>query len=302
MRIESLDLNLILALEAIMRLRSVSAAAQELNLTQPALSRALARLRRHFEDELVVPIGRQMVPTEFGSQLFVIATELLHETRAFVQQRPGFDPHTAIREFVVAASDYVSMVFLTKLVRKLAVVAPGLAIRVISVDIINDTMFDRGEIDFAILPQMVLNPAHPSVELFQDTFICVAWKDNPLIGEQLDAEKYLGLRHVTTAFGSTARDSHFENFLHTNHISVQTALALPNFSQLPEFVIGTPFVATIHARLAEKLPADLPLRLFQVPIDIPLLSENLQWHRARQHDVAAGWLRRFIQNIATSEM
>jgi LysR family nod box-dependent transcriptional activator len=146
MRVESLDLNLIVALEAIVRLRSVSAAAQELRLTQPALSRALSRLREHFGDQLAVPVGRRMAPTAFGAELFARATELLHETRAFAQQRPGFSPAIAVREFTVAASDYVSAIFLTKVFRKLASAAPGLSI--ISSKRLGAARTNRGSIVF----------------------------------------------------------------------------------------------------------------------------------------------------------
>jgi LysR family transcriptional regulator, nod-box dependent transcriptional activator len=302
MRVESLDLNLILALEAIVRLRSVSAAADELRLTQPALSRALSRLRTHFGDELVVPIGRRMTPTEFGAELFAVATDLLQSTRAFAQQRPGFDPRTAVREFAIGASDYVSAVFLTKVVRNLAGAGPRLAIRVVSVDIVDEATFDRGDVDFTILPSMVLSTRHPRVELFQDTFVCAIWSDNPLVGDTLTKETFLALRHVTTAFGQSARDSHFERFLHDNHIVIPTALAVPNFTQLPEFIIGTPFIATIHARLANKLSKDLPLRFLPPPIEIPPLREYLQWHSARRHDAAATWLRRLMQDVASVEL
>jgi LysR family transcriptional regulator, nod-box dependent transcriptional activator len=302
MRIESLDLNLIVALEAILRLRSVSAAAQELNLTQPALSRALGRLREHFGDELAVPIGRRMEPTEFGARLFAVAADLLHETRAFAQQRPRFDPAVAVREFAIGASDYVSAVFLTRVVRNLAGAAPGLSIRIVSVDVVSEAMVERGEVDFAIVPGMILSPRQPYVELFQDTFVCAVWAGNTLVGEALDAKTYMRLRHVTTAFGPAARDSHFEQFLRDSNLAVPSALALPNFTQLPEFLIGTPYIATIHARLAARLPPDLPLRIFPAPIAIPPLREHLQWHRAREHDAAAGWLRRLMQDVAAREM
>ncbi len=298
MRVASLDLNLILALEAIARLRSVSAAADELNLTQPALSRALGRLREHFGDELVVPVGRHMAPTAFGAEVAARAAELLLETRAFAQQRPGFEPSRAAREFSIAASDYVSSVFLTKALCRVAAEAPGISIHLASADIVNEAMIDRGDLDFVILPDMVLSPRHPRVELFTDTFVCAVWSGNPLIKDTLDYDTYKSLRHVSTTFGQGARDSHFERFLRTHQIAVRTAIAMPSFRQVPEFLIGTPYVATIHARLAKTLPPDMPLRFFPPPIDVPPLRETLQWHRTRQHDAASSWLRRLMQEVA----
>ena len=302
MRIESLDLNLIVALEAIVRLRSVSDAAQELHLTQPALSRALARLREHFGDELVVPIGRRMTPTEFGARLFAVAADLLRETRTFAQLRAGFDPATAVREFTIGASDYVSAVFLTKVVRDLALTAPGLSIRILAADVVGKSMIERGDVDFAILPEMILSPHQPREALFQDTFVCAAWVGNSQIGDALDLDAYMRLRHVTTAFGPAARDSHYERFLREAGLVVPTALALPSFTLLPEFLIGTPYIATVPQRLAERLPEGLPLRIFPAPIEIPPLNEHLQWHGAREHDAAAAWLRRRMQDVAARQM
>ena len=301
MRVESLYLNLIVALEAIVRLRSVSAAAQELRLTQPAVSRALSRLREHFGDQLAVPVGRRMAPTAFGAELFARATELLHETRAFAQQRPGFNPVIAVREFTVAASDYVSAIFLTKVFRKLASAAPGLSIRIVSADIVSQTMIDRGDLDFVIMPEMVLSARHPREELFRDTFVCAVWSGNPLVKDGLDFANYMALGHVSTAFGP-ARDSHFEHFLRTSGISVRVVLSMPSFTQIPQFLVGTPYVATIHARLANTLPPEAPLKFFPVPIDVPPLREHLQWHRMRQHDAASNWLRVFMHEVAAEEM
>jgi LysR family transcriptional regulator, nod-box dependent transcriptional activator len=302
MRVDALDLNLIVALEAVVRLRSVSAAAGELGLTQPAVSRALGRLRDHFRDELVTPVGRRMEPTEFGARLFTTATELLQATRAFAQQKPGFEPATAERQFAIGASDYVASVFLTHLTRRLAQCAPGLSIHIVAADVVSDAMIDRGELDFAILPEMVLSPRQPRVELFSDTFVCAAWTGNDQIGATLDVATYLRLRHVATAFGPLARDSHFEAFIRGQGLALPRALALPSFAQVPEFLVGTPYIATIHARLANRLPRAAPLRVFPTPIAIPPLTEHLQWHRSREHDAAAVWLIRLMQDVVAQDM
>lgn len=302
MRLENLDLNLIVALEAIIRLRSVSAAAEELNLTQPALSRALARLRDHFADQIVVSSGRQMIPTEFGSSLFEAARRLLHETRTFAQMRPDFDALAARREFSVVASDYVIRVFFTRALPRLATAAPGIILRFLSIDVSADTMFSRGEIDFYVGPDMIMNSEHPYAPLFRDDFVCVAWRDHPEIGDVLDRETYLRQHHVTTAFGVNARDSHFEKFLNDEGIALKVAMSAPNFVLLPECVVGTPYLATIHARMARQLPRELPLKVFPLPIHVPPITENLRWHRLRQHDKASMWMRNFLFDVAREEL
>lgn len=294
MRLDNLDLNLIVALEAIVRHGSVSAAAEELGLTQPAVSRALGRLREHFGDRLVVQSDRRMVPTGFGAELSAMARRLLGETRSFAQMRPDFDPATAQREFTVVASDFVIRVFFAPLLPKLAAVAPGISLRFVMIDLEADRMFSRGDIDFYVAPDMAVGDEHPQARLFSDEFVCVAWRDHPGIGDTLDAKTYLAQRHVTTAFGAHGRDSHFERFLKREGIALKVALSMPNFVLSPECVVGTPHLATIHARLARLLPPDLPVRVWPVPIAVPPVNENLQWHRLRQHDKPTAWLRDFM--------
>jgi LysR family transcriptional regulator, nod-box dependent transcriptional activator len=299
MRFDNLDMNLIIALDAVLRLRSVSAAAEEMNLTQPAVSRALGRLREHFHDQIVVPVGRQMVPTEFGSHLHALAKQLLEEMRIFSDMRPDFDPVTARRDVSIITSDYVIRVFLAGAARELARIAPGITLRFVTIDNSTDDLFEQASVDFRIVPDMVLMPEHPHAPLFTDQFVCIAWEENPLIEGELDAETFLKLRHVTTAFGSKGRDSHFERVLKDNKIVIQTAMSMPNFVLIPECVIGTNYLATIHSRLASLLPPDLPLKRFPLPINVPILNENLQWHHLRRHDSASKWVREFLIKAAS---
>ncbi|HWU61281.1 MAG TPA: LysR family transcriptional regulator [Ensifer sp.] len=298
MRFDNLDMNLIVALEAILRLRSVSAAAEELNLTQPAVSRALGRLRFHFGDQIVVPAGRQMVPTEFGQNLQGLVQQLLEEMRVFVDMRPHFDPSTARRDVTINASDYVIRVFLAQAAQRLATVAPGLRLRFVTIDGVTDAMFEQTEVDFRVVPTMALMPDHPSARLFEDEFVCVTWQDNPHVRDGLDADTYLRLKHVTTAFGSRGRDSHFEHVLKDNRIDIEIAMSMPNFVLLPECVVGTPYIATIHAKVAAMLPSSLPVRTFPLPIKVPPVVEHLQWHHLRQHDSASQWIRQFLISMA----
>jgi LysR family nod box-dependent transcriptional activator len=90
--------------------------------------------------------------------------------------------------------------------------------------------------------------------------------------------------------------------LRTSGISVRVVLSMPSFTQIPQFLVGTPYVATIHARLANTLPPEAPLKFFPVPIEVPPLREHLQWHRTRQHDAASNWLRVFMHEVAAEEM
>ena len=298
MRLDGLDLNLVIALEAILRLRSVSAAAMETHLTQPALSRSLARLREHFGDPLVLQAGRALVPTEFGASLHPHATRLLHEARAFSQRRAIFDPAREQREFSVICSDYVTLVLMARVLERLASLAPRITLRCISIDTSADALFSRGDIDFRIIPQIVLRGEYPHCLLFDDSFVSVVWNGNTDVGETLDMETFLRMRHVATAFGSLRYGSHLERFVESSRLALDIAMLVPNFALLPQLIVGTPYVATIHRRLAALLPHDLPIRILATPIAVPKLVQYLEWHPSREADMASIWMRSQIAAVA----
>ncbi len=298
MRLDGLDLNLVIALEAILRLRSVSAAAIETHLTQPALSRSLGRLREHFGDPLVLQAGRALVPTEFGATLHPHATRLLYEARAFAQRRALFDPAREQREFTVICSDYVTLVLMGRVVERLAPLAPRITLRCISIDTSADTLFARGDIDFRVVPQIVLHRELPHRLLFEDSFVSVVWAGNPEVGDALDMETFLRLRHVATAFGSLRFGSHLEHYVESSRLALDIAMLVPNFALLPQLIVGTPYIATIHRRLAALLPRDLPIRILPTPIPVPKLVEYLEWHPSREADMASIWMRSQIVTTA----
>ena len=291
MRLDRLDMNLIIALEAILRLRSVTAAAAELHLTQPALSQALRRLRDHFEDPIVRQVGRQMLPTEFGHQLGRAAAQLLNDTRHFSQMRPGFDPAKMRRRFSIIASDFILKVLIAPMLPALAKESPGVSLQMVPIDGPSDASFQRGEIDFAVIPDRFLYPDHPHLHLFNDDFVCVIWQHHPSIGETIEAQTYLSTRHVVTAFGGTWRGSHFEQWIDDSGLELDVACSVPSFTMLAECLRGTPWIATMHRRLWEALPMESGLRAVPMPLAVPPISENLQWHASREADSSVRWMR-----------
>lgn len=302
MRLNRLDMNLIIALEAILRLRSVTTAAEELHLTQPALSQALRRLRDYFDDPIVNMVGRRLQPTEFGLQLLPAATRLLHETRHLSQMRPGFDPATAQRRFSVVASDYVTRVLFTPMLQKLSREAPGISLQMVPIDAQSDSGFKRGELDFVVVPERFLYREHPSHCLYEDDFVCVISEDHPTIGTSLTAEAYLAHRHVVTEFGGRWRGSHFEEWIEENAIALDVAASVPSFSLLADCIVGTPFIATMHRRLWASLPQSMGLRALPHPLPVPGISENLQWHGSREFDSSIIWFRDFLIEAAQTTL
>lgn len=294
MRLERFDLNLLVALEALLRTRSVSATALELRLTQPAVSSALARLRAHFGDEIFIFSGGEMTPTEFGRGLAGTVSDLVAQLRPLARTRANFDPSSLHRTFKIIASDYVSQVLLSRVSRRLALLAPKVSLQMISFSDNAASQFDRGNIDFQIAPEFMASANRGAETLFSDNFRCVVSLTNVSVDASLDLATFKSLPHVVTSFGVHDGKSHFERELETKNIRISVAAMVPSFVLLPYFVIGTQNIATVHRRLIDELPVDLPLRYFDVPIEIPDLTEVLYWNKYLDRDTEAMWLRDLI--------
>lgn len=300
MRFHHLNLNLLIALDALLTEANVSRAARQCGLTQSAMSGALKRLRAHFDDELLVQVGRTMVPTTLAQSLTTPVRELLLEAQTVAMTRARFDPITSDRRFVIMASDYVATVLLADLNRKLVKQAPRTSIflRPITDDRTRED-FDDGKVDFIILPERYLSSKHPREALFDDDWTCIAWAKNTEIGKELTLDRYLASGHVQTLLrlgGMVFDDSFIMRLGHARKI----AAVVPTFTLMPEFVVGTNLIATVFTRMAKIFARRFPLKLLPPPIKIPPVSMSIQWHKSLDRDPSSLWMRGAIRQIVKS--
>lgn len=298
MRFHRLDLNLLVVLDALLAEKNVSRAASRLNLTQPAISNSLSKLRQHFEDELLVKLGRQMVPTPLAESLRKPVREALVDLQAIAESRPSFDPATVEKVFHIVASDYVAATLLPAAVARLAEIAPGVSIHTLPVSEPTVGLLARGEVDFQIIPEEATLSDHPHELLFEDRYVCIAWSRNRFIQDPLSREQYLSARHVITTFDSERMLAFDEAYVQRQGWHRDAVAQLPSFTLLPFYVIGTGQIATIHERLARLYAKTMPLKVITPEIDFPLLRERIQWHHNRENDPANIWLREFLIDVA----
>ena len=299
MHFEQLDLNLLVALDALLTERSITAAGVRVHLTQSAMSGALSRLREFFNDELLTQVGRKMVPTPLGESLAEPVRQLLLQVRATINTKPGFDPATSTRHFSVMMSDYVDTVLMSELLRRAEDVAPRVRFNVVSNDIGPPTEFlDRADVDLLIMPREYLSDKHPREDLYTDGYACVVWNENPLVGDSLTPEQYLGLGHVVLQFGRGRIPVQDEWFLTKLGVTRRIEVLAMNFNSVPQHIVGTKRIATIHRRLAEYYARYLPLKILSPPYPLPSLTEAVQWHRVFEADLGNLWLRTLFKQVA----
>lgn len=299
MRLGHFDMNLLFALDALLDSASVTAAAQRLGMAQSSTSSALARLREHFGDELLVPVGRRMALTALGQALRQPVREILLRSESAIERRPSFEPASSTRRFRVRASDYATTVLLAPVVRRLAREAPGVQLRIANMSNDVPEQLRRGEVDLVIYPEEHRNPALPHQALFEDVCVCVIDAAHPTIGDSIDADTYFAHGHVAWDFGDD-RLAAFEQMIAARHgrrrrIEVVTT----NFNTLPQLVEGTPRIATVFRRLGALYARHLPLRLLPLPLDLPPLRELMQWHQHADGDAAHAWLRGLVYEEAS---
>jgi LysR family transcriptional regulator, nod-box dependent transcriptional activator len=294
MRFHGLDLNLLVALDALLTHQNVTRAAEQLNLSQSALSGALARLREHFDDELVVPIGRRMEPTPLARTLAEPLHEILLKTKSLVTTTPSFDPATSNRRISLIASDYSTEVLMLDLLTEIAQEAPGIKVMLEEHTTETFEKFNRGEINLRIIPKPFAFEGHPHQHLFDERYVCLAWKENKEIGELLTLDQYRSLPHVVRFSRGALQTTFDQQVLDQAGLSRHVSISVPLFTLVPRLVAGTQRIATVHARLAELYARSLPLRILAPPIAFPILTEVLEWHYHEEDDPCLAWFRKAI--------
>jgi DNA-binding transcriptional LysR family regulator len=302
------DLNLLFYLDVLLRERNVTRAADQLGLSQPAMSNGLRRLRDLFEDPLLVRTSEGMTPTERAEELQPVVRGLLATVDRAVQPRSEFDPGTARRVFRIMASDYAESTLLPRILLKLRVIAPGITLDVMTPSDVSFQDVEQGKVDMAInrfdeLPQSF----HQKI-LWQDDFSCLLRTDNPLL-EDFTLKTYLGAQHVwvsKTGMGVgvgvnpddvqrlgwvdealTRLEKQREITLFTRHY--QAAMLLAEQTDL---------VVTLPSRAA-RLQHDNPrVEIRRPPFDIPPIDLKMAWSPLLHNNPAHRWMRQLATDAA----
>jgi LysR family nod box-dependent transcriptional activator len=301
MRFQRLDLNLLVALDALLTERSVSLAAERICLSQSATSSALGRLRDYFGDELLVVKGRQMVLTARAEELVDPVRAVLEQIRTTISVSPPFDPATSDRVIRFMASDFITEVLLASAMTEIAKEAPFMRfdIQPMSEQLVET--LERGFVDLLITIDYAISADHPSRILFEDDYVVVGWEGNPAMSEPMTKERYFELGHVTSRFGK-ARLSAFEDwFVRRQKQQRNVEIIAPSFMSLPGMVVGSNRIATMHRRLATRVTQYLPLVMREVPLDIPPIREAIQWHISNNNDPAIRWVVEKLLAAASAE-
>jgi LysR family nod box-dependent transcriptional activator len=213
---------------------------------------------------------------------------------ATIATRPEFNPQISRRHFSIVASDYSINVLLLEVLRHVHREAPGMSLEFRSPSEAAASELEAGEVDFIVNPENQSSPAQSGVVLFEDTYTIVVDADNAEVGDSVDIDQYLSLRHVAFRSGKFGLPQ-LETWLGNRYGNARSVEVIAqSFYLLARLVVGTSRVATLHTRLARQVAATLPVRLVKPAFEIPRLIEVLQWHKYRDLDPGSMWLRERI--------
>lgn len=301
MRFHRLDLNRLVALDALLEHCSVSKAAVCLHISQPAMSGALAALRDHFGDPLLLSAGRRMRRTSFAESLVLPVRDLLLQMQAIASRRPGQAAGDITRSMSVAGSDVAGVLLLPALLRMARREAPGLRFEILPASPRSNQELERGDIDLLIGPDPILAASHPREILFVSPYACIVWRDAPYTEDNFDIAAFSQAEHVSLHDGysrSIIDDAVFQ----ACGRRPMTVASLTAFTLFPHFVMDTERVATLPRQMAEKIALQQAVRVLACPVAVEPLRYCVQWHARQEADVAIRWARDALRRLSLAEM
>jgi DNA-binding transcriptional LysR family regulator len=292
------DLNLLVALDALLTERSVTRAASRVGLRQSAMSHNLARLRTLFGDELLTRGPEGMRPTPRALALIDPVRIALAQIADLVSRDTTFDARTAERLFRIGLTDSAEALIGPALLTYLCEAAPGVRLRLSSTDgLFGELDADQVDLGIAFGPLPEGQSHHKRRLLGTDAFLCMFNAERVGVSPPISLEDYVRLPHVLTSLRKGERGI-VDDALAKLGLRRTVALTTPRFMAVPFLVAGAPVVTTMHGRLARFFADALGLSLSPAPVELPEAPATLVWHASYDHDPAHMWLRQTVARVA----
>lgn len=295
----NLDLLSLECFDTLLRERSVSRAAQKMDMSQSSMSDALARLRDRFADPLLVRTREGMVPTQRAQDLWPQIQNGIEQLKSILEKVSDFVPELANERFRITATDYAQTLLAPRLVSHLRAFAPNCSTEFVTVNLrAVEQALETGDIDLAVAyypePPVSLRRS----PLFADRYVCIVREDNPILGRTLTAEDFASLPHISV---SPSGLSYFAGVVD----SALEALGLERrvIVRCPHFMIGCLLVSqsdmalALPSRAAHAVADLLPVKIFEIPLPLKSVDVSMYWHERAHQSRSHQWLRSTVRGI-----
>lgn len=297
MRFRGMDLNLLVVLDALLAERNVSRAAVRLFRSQSAMSGALARLSDHFQDELLVPLGRKMVLTSFADSLRSPLSALMEQIGRTVDLSAKFDPSSSDRHFSICANDQMIEVVFPELIRDLSARAPGVQVEIFSVALSAQEMIENGQVELLLAAENTASRLFPSEFLFTDDYVILGWIGNPIFQQPISYDTLFSLRRIASRTGPKRILAPAELQMQAVDKGKGVDIYTPSTITMPKLLIGTERIAVVPQSMAQVFASTLPLTYLPSPVELQPVRIVMQTHPARDSDVGLSWLKSRVKHV-----
>jgi DNA-binding transcriptional LysR family regulator len=300
MKQNDISLRQLKALKLLLEVRSLTKAAEILNVNQPTMSKTLARLRAHFGDPLFVRVGISMQPTPRALALSEPLRDLLAVSDELQASTTAFDPHTSTREFKVLLGEVGMVHFVPPLMREFEQSGAGLRLTVVPLDSRHASAkleSGQAEIALGVFPREIGGLRRQ--KLYADPYVSVVRKDHPKLDRLTRLDEFLKARHILVTASNTGHGAHeqLEEAMLRRLAPETIQLRVPSFVSCALVTCETEAIGTLPERLATYLVRELPLAMFKTPVQLPRIEIAQVWHERVNHDAGHRWLRERIFRI-----
>lgn len=293
-----LDLNLLPVFDALIRARNVSRAAEELDMSQSAVSHALKRLRLFFGDQLFLKTGSGMQPTPRALELLAPVLAVMGTVRSELRVHEGFDAASSRRVFSLCLTDMGELIFLPRLIERLRAAAPGCTLRTLQVPMSRiEDVLGSGEADLALGSLHSVPEGLFQQQLFTRSFVTIVNRRNRGIGDALSREQFLAMEHIVVSLSGRVEDG-YDSIVDQLAGPRRVYLTTPHFLTVPMIIEQNPeLIATVPRELATRFASYKSVKAVETPIDVPPFAIRQHWHPRFQHDAANIWLRKQVKEV-----
>lgn len=294
MEVKDIDLNLLVVFEHLLRLGTVSGTAKALHVSQPAVSNALSRLRKIFDDELFVRSAKGMLPTPVALELAEPVAHALDTLQSALNRKVLFDPLTSDRLFQLAMTDIGEVNFIPKLMSVLRERAPRVSVATVRNTAVNlQEEMSHGKVDLAIGHLPELTSEFFQRRLFRQRYVCMFRPGHPLDKRTVRVKDFEQAEHVVVTAAGTGH-ARVDEILARLGVERNIRLKVPHFVAVADIVQSTDLVATVTEKFAQRSAEFFGLKYIAHPVDLPEIQINLFWHSRYHRDPASQWLRNLV--------
>lgn len=293
-----LDLNLLVALDALLTERSVTRAAERLHLSQPALSASLARLRTHFNDPILARRGNSYELTPLALRLSEHTTIALDAARRVFESQATWTPGESTREFSIYGSDYGFATIGAAVSRLAAKSAPGVRFRFMlhNTPIVDDAANSLRSVDAMLIPHGHVSDL-PYEDLWRDRWVVIADESNDLVADGLSM-RMLGESPWAFTYRSRSAFTSASRQLQMLGLEPVVDVVVESFLALGHFIVGTDRLGLVQAALAPEVARLGGIRILESPFDATPTANALWWHPVHDRDPEHAWMRTLFVEAA----